>query len=443
MNCAEFISSQSGTGIFRLSIYIGYEQFIYMRSLARHMPAGNPATCFLNHPHVAKHLSDCIKTVGYTESDRVLTRPVNSVDRYHRHFPKDTATPFLRNPENRDARLPNPRQCPGEPMNPEIAQLGGEARQYAARLEAIRSEVKIVIVGQGDTIDRLLLALCADGHVLLEGVPGIAKTLMIRTLSRTIDSSFARLQFTPDLLPADIMGTRIFSQRDERFSTVRGPIFAHFVLADEINRAPPKVQSALLEAMQEKQVTIQGETHPLPSPFFVLATQNPIESEGTYPLPEAQVDRFMFKLLMGYPSKDEEVRILDRFTEGKENDVKVVTGVAEILALQGFVKKIYADPAIKHYVAELVDATRHPAVYGIDTAHFVAFGASPRASICLVLGAKAHAMTSGRGYVIPEDVRAIAHDVLRHRILLTYEGEAERVTPDVIIDRILSSVKVP
>lgn len=328
-------------------------------------------------------------------------------------------------------------------MNPEIAHLGEEARQYAVRLDAIRSEVKKVIVGQEETVDRLLLALCADGHILLEGVPGIAKTLMIRTLSRTIDSSFARLQFTPDLLPADIMGTRIFSQRDESFSTVLGPVFANFVLADEINRAPPKVQSALLEAMQEKQVTIQGETHALPSPFFVLATQNPIESEGTYPLPEAQVDRFMFKLVMGYPTKEEEVRILDRFTEGKGSDVQVVTGVEEILALQGFVRKIYADPAIKQYVAGLVDATRHPGEYGIDTAHFVAFGASPRASICLVLGAKAHALNDGRGYVMPEDVKAIAHDVLRHRILLTYEGEAERVTPDSIIDRILSTVKVP
>lgn len=215
------------------------------------------------------------------------------------------------------------------------------------------------------------------------------------------------------------------------------------MLADEINRAPPKVQSALLEAMQERQVTIQGETHSLPSPFFVLATQNPIESEGTYPLPEAQVDRFMFKLLMGYPSKEEEVRILDRFTEGVDHDVRVVAGMTDILALQNFTKKIYAGPAIKHYVAELVDATRHPGEYGIDKAHFVAFGAAPRASICLILGAKAQALVSGRGYVIPEDVKAIAHDVLRHRILLTYEGEAERVTPDAIIDRILSAVKVP
>ncbi len=328
-------------------------------------------------------------------------------------------------------------------MNPEISRLTDEAKQHAAKLDAIRNEVKNVIVGQGRTIDRLLLALCADGHVLLEGVPGIAKTLMILTLSRTIDCSFARLQFTPDLLPADITGTRIFSQKDAGFSTVRGPVFVNFVLADEINRAPPKVQSALLEAMQEKQVTIQGETHSLPSPFFVLATQNPIESEGTYPLPEAQVDRFMFKLLMGYPSKEEEVMILDRFTEGADHDVHVVAGISDILALQDFAKKIYAGPAIKHYVAELVDATRHPGEYGIDAAHFVAFGASPRASICLALGAKAHALVSGRGYVIPEDVKAVAHDVLRHRILLTYEGEAERVTPDAIIDRILPAVKVP
>jgi len=341
----------------------------------------------------------------------------------------------------------SPRKMPGirggDFMNPEIAQLTEEARRQAAIVSGVRNEMKKVIVGQEETIDRLLLALCADGHVLLEGVPGIAKTLMIRTLSRTLDCSFVRLQFTPDLLPADITGTRIFSQAGSGFSTVRGPVFVNFVLADEINRAPPKVQSALLEAMQEKQVTIQGETHLLPSPFFVLATQNPIESEGTYPLPEAQVDRFMFKVLMGYPSKEEEVAILDRFTEGADHEVTTVAGIAEILEVQAFTRKIYTDPVIKQYVAGLVDATRHPGSYGIDTAHFIAFGASPRASISLVMGAKAHALASGRGYVIPEDVTAVAHDVLRHRILLTYEGEAERVTPDSIIDRILSTVKVP
>lgn len=328
-------------------------------------------------------------------------------------------------------------------MNPEISALTEKAQHFASRLAVLRSEIKKVIVGHDAVIDRLLFALSADGHVLLEGVPGIAKTLTIRTLSQCIDCSFARLQFTPDLLPADIIGTRIFNQKDAGFSTVRGPVFANFILADEINRAPPKVQSALLEAMQEKQVTIQGETHGLPLPFFVLATQNPIESEGTYPLPEAQVDRFMFKLHMGYPTKEDEVKILDRFSEGGVAEVRSVMDIDEILELQRFTRKVYADPSIKGYIADIVDATRHPSDYGIDAAHFVAFGASPRASIWLVLGAKASAMNTGRGYVIPEDVKAVAHDVLRHRILLTYEGEAERVVPDSIIDRILSAVRVP
>lgn len=328
-------------------------------------------------------------------------------------------------------------------MDDNISRLTEQARAYATELDALRRGMKIVVVGQESVIDRLIIALCADGHVLLEGVPGIAKTLMLRTLSQCIDGSFARLQFTPDLLPADITGTRIFSQKDATFSTVRGPIFANIVLADEINRAPPKVQSALLEAMQERQVTIQGETHPLPLPFFVLATQNPIESEGTYPLPEAQLDRFMFKVKMTYPSKEEELKILDRFTEGEGEVPGIVTGTKTILAIQSFARTLYADPAIKRYVTDLVDATRHPMAYGIDMEGFIAYGASPRASIGLVLGAKAHALMAGRGYVIPEDVKAVAHEVLRHRILLTYEGEAEGVTPDMIADRILSVVRIP
>ena len=328
-------------------------------------------------------------------------------------------------------------------MATEISKLTEQAQQVAAELAALRREMKTVIVGQDEVIDRLIIALCADGHVLLEGVPGIAKTLTIRTLSQCIDCSFVRLQFTPDLLPADITGTRIFNQKESVFSTVKGPVFAHFVLADEINRAPPKVQSALLEAMQEKQVTIQGETHPLARPFFVLATQNPIESEGTYPLPDAQVDRFMFKVKMDYPAKEEEVRILDRFTEGTTVTPKTVMNAKKILAIQSFTKSLYADAAIKRYVTDIVDATRHPDVYGIDMAKYVAYGASPRASISLVLGAKARALLAGRGFVLPEDVKAVAHDVLRHRIILTYEGEAEGVTPDAIIDRILKTVKVP
>jgi len=328
-------------------------------------------------------------------------------------------------------------------MTTDISQLTDQARVFASELKALQSEMKSVIVGQEEVIDRLIIALCADGHVLLEGVPGIAKTLTIRTLSQCIDCSFVRLQFTPDLLPADIMGTKIFNQKDACFSTILGPVFAHFVLADEINRAPPKVQSALLEAMQEKQVTIQGETHPLARPFFVLATQNPIESEGTYPLPEAQVDRFMFKVLMTYPDKEDEVRILDRFTEGTAITPKKVMSAEKILAIQSFVRSLYADATIKRYVTELVDATRYPAAYGIDTARYVAYGASPRASISLILGAKARALMAGRGFVLPDDVKMVAHDALRHRIILTYEGEAEGITPDAIIDCILRKVVVP
>ena len=328
-------------------------------------------------------------------------------------------------------------------MDAEISKLTDQAKLFAGDLDALRHGMKTVIVGQDEVIDRLIIALCADGHVLLEGVPGIAKTLTIRTLAQCIDCSFVRLQFTPDLLPADITGTRIFNQKTSDFSTVKGPVFAHFVLADEINRAPPKVQSALLEAMQEKQVTIQGETHLLARPFFVLATQNPIESEGTYPLPDAQVDRFMFKVQMGYPSKEDEVRVLDRFTEGSTVMPKTVMNAEKILAIQAFTKSLYADAAIKRYVTDLVDATRHPDAYGIDMAKYVAYGASPRASISLVLGAKARGLLAGRGFVLPEDVKAVAHDVLRHRIILTYEGEAEGVTPDAIIDRILKTVPVP
>lgn len=328
-------------------------------------------------------------------------------------------------------------------MNAEIAQLTNDAKAHAATLDAIRNEMKTVIVGQNAVIDRLLMAVCADGHVLLEGVPGIAKTLTIRTLSQCVDCSFTRLQFTPDLLPADIMGTKIYNQKDGSFSTVKGPVFSHFILADEINRAPPKVQSALLEAMQEKQVTIQGDTHVLARPFFVLATQNPIESEGTYPLPEAQVDRFMFKVLMTYPEMSDEVTILDRFTEGIVLDPKKVISSGEILKIQEFTRKVYADAAIKRYVSAIVDATRKPADYHLDEARYIALGASPRASIFLILGGKAHALLAGRGYVIPEDIKAVAHDVLRHRIILNYEGEADGITPDTIIDRILSMVKVP
>jgi len=328
-------------------------------------------------------------------------------------------------------------------MSAEIQQLTNEAKIHAGTLDLIRQEMKKVIVGQNEVIDRLLLALCADGHVLIEGVPGIAKTLTAHSLARCIDCSFVRLQFTPDLLPADIIGTKIYNPKDATFSTVKGPVFAQFVLADEINRAPPKVQSALLEAMQEKQVTIQGGTHTLPRPFFVIATENPIESEGTYPLPEAQVDRFMFKLIMTYPDKADEVTILDRFTEGTPIVQKKAISAEDLLRIQAFTRRIYADLSIKRYACEITDATRNPGAYGIDDARYIAVGASPRASIYLILGSKAHALVAGRGYVIPEDIKAVAHDVLRHRILLTYEGEAEGIRPEAIIDRILGAVKVP
>jgi MoxR-like ATPase len=331
----------------------------------------------------------------------------------------------------------------GDRMNAEIAELTRQAAGYKGELDRLRHEIQKVIIGQEEVIDRLIIALCADGHVLLEGVPGIAKTLTIRTLSQCINCSFVRLQFTPDLLPSDIMGTKIFNQKESEFYTIQGPVFAHFVLADEINRAPPKVQSALLEAMQERQVTIQGETHPLPRPFFILATENPLESEGTYPLPEAQVDRFMLKVLMTYPDKQDELVVLDRFTEGAAVIPETVMNTDQILAIQAFTKSIYADRAIKRYVTDLVDATRHPDAYGTGMAGYVAYGASPRASINLILAAKANALLAGRGYVIPEDVKALAHDVLRHRIILNYEGQAERITPDQVIDLILRNVKVP
>ncbi|MDD1719878.1 MAG: MoxR family ATPase [Methanoregulaceae archaeon] len=325
----------------------------------------------------------------------------------------------------------------------DIEALTLQAQDYSELLARLRQELETVIVGQGTIMDRLLVALCAEGHVLLEGVPGIAKTLLVRTLAQCLDCSFARLQFTPDLLPADITGTKIFNQQDSTFSTVRGPIFAHIVLADEINRAPPKVQSALLEAMQERQVTIQGETHCLERPFFVLATQNPIESEGTYPLPEAQVDRFMFKVLMTYPEPEDEIRIIERFTGVEGTGPGTILNAAKILELQDFNRRIYADPEITRYVAAITDATRHPDRYGLDLSGYISYGASPRASIYLVLGAKAVALMKGRGYVVPDDVKSIAHEVLRHRILRTFEAEAEGITPDQIITGILQKVAVP
>lgn len=328
-------------------------------------------------------------------------------------------------------------------MNEEIKNLNIKAEKYAADLNLLRQEAHKVIVGQEEALEKLVIALISNGHVFLEGVPGLAKTLMIKTLADCIQCGFVRIQFTPDLLPADITGTKIYEHKDSTFKTVKGPIFTNFVLADEINRAPAKVQSALLEAMQERQVSIQGDTFPLEKPFFVLATQNPIESEGTYKLPEAQVDRFMFKLLIGYPKKEEEILIMERFTEGVTVSVSPVVTAERILEIQSFNRSIYTDRKIKEYVADIVDSTRNPEAYKINTNGYIEYGASPRASLWIILAAKAHALLRGRGYVKPEDVKAVANDVLRHRIILTYEAEAEEVKSDQIINDILDRIKVP
>lgn len=300
------------------------------------------------------------------------------------------------------------------------------------------------IVGQKHLIDSLLIALLSNGHVLLEGVPGLAKTLAIKTLAQIIDAKYSRIQFTPDLLPADVIGTMVYSVKSEQFQVKRGPIFANFVLADEINRAPAKVQSALLEAMQERQVTIGDSTFPLDEPFLVMATQNPIEQEGTYPLPEAQVDRFLLKVVIGYPSKEEEKVIIRQNITNEKKEIRPLIKPEEILEAQRVVEKIYIDEKIERYIVDIVFATRFPAEYNLnDLTTIIAFGASPRASISLARAARSYAFLRGRGYVVPEDVRAVAHDVLRHRIGLTYEAEANTITADEIISEILDKVEVP
>ena len=301
-----------------------------------------------------------------------------------------------------------------------------------------------VIVGQKHLVESLLIGLLADGHVLLEGLPGLAKTLAIKTLSELIDADFSRIQFTPDLLPADVIGTMVYSQKAEEFKAKRGPVFANFVLADEINRAPAKVQSALLEAMQERQVTIGKETFPLPSPFLVLATQNPIEQEGTYPLPEAQVDRFMLKVVIGYPELWEEKRIIRQNITGEKITVKPILKPEEIIEARKVVRQVYLDEKIEQYIADIVFATRYPEKYGMkELKEMISFGGSPRASINLALAARAYAFIKRRGYVVPEDVRAVAHDVLRHRIGLSYEAEASNMSADEIVSQILNRVEVP
>jgi len=327
--------------------------------------------------------------------------------------------------------------------NTEIKELTSKAEQYAQDLKKIAFELKKVIVGQDEIIEKLLISVISDGHILLEGVPGLAKTLLIKTLAQTIDADFKRIQFTPDLLPADIMGTKIYNHKTLKFSTTKGPIFANLILADEINRAPPKVQSALLEAMQEYQVTISGDTLPLTKPFLVLATQNPIETEGTYQLPEAQVDRFMMKLIISYPSKQEEKDIIKRMTTGIDIPISSIISPNKIIQIQKFCRTIYVDEKIEDYVAELVDCTRNPEKYKLNLNGHIEYGASPRASIWLIIAAKAKALMMGRGFVTPEDIQDIAKDVLRHRLILTFEAEAEDITTDDIIQKILDTVKVP
>ena len=327
--------------------------------------------------------------------------------------------------------------------NPEIQSLNEQSKQYAEQIMQIVDEVQKVIVGQEQVIKKLVIAMMADGHVLLEGVPGLAKTKMVDTLSKTLSSNFCRIQFTPDLLPADIIGTKIYDNKKEKFTTEKGPIFSNLILADEINRAPPKVQSALLEAMQERQVSIHGDTYEIEKPFLVLATQNPIESEGTYRLPEAQVDRFALKLIIDYPSKDNEKLIIQRNTQENKPTAQNIVSKEKILEIQNFVQKIYADEKIEEYVSSIVDATRNPKNYDLELDGVIEFGASPRASIWLILAAKAHALLSGRGFVIPEDIKSIANDVLRHRIILTFEAEAEGNTSDDLINKILEKVRAP
>jgi MoxR-like ATPase len=310
--------------------------------------------------------------------------------------------------------------------------------------EAILGQVSKRIVGQEYMVERVLLGVLTGGHVLLEGVPGLAKTMTIRTVAETIDTSFQRIQFTPDLLPADLIGTMIYNQKTGEFEPRHGPVFANIILADEVNRAPAKVQSALLEAMQEKQVTFGGQSFGLQEPFLVLATQNPIEQEGTYPLPEAQVDRFMLKVKISYPSRDEEKEIMRRFAGGEEIAVDVVTGPEAILQARSEIAQLYMDDKISDYIVDLVHATRRPADYGVpELVPLIEYGASPRATIYLAQMGRAHAYLRGRGYVIPDDVKAVATDVMRHRIITTYEAEAEEVTSDEIVRRVLEAVEVP
>ena len=325
-----------------------------------------------------------------------------------------------------------------------IEVINQKVREQSAFIQTLKTEVGKVIIGQDYLIDRLIIGMLSNGHVLLEGVPGLAKTLTVKTLAAALKTSFHRIQFTPDLLPADLIGTLIYNPKESDFFIKKGPVFANIILADEINRAPAKVQSALLEAMQEHQVTIGDQTFHLPEPFLVMATENPIEQEGTYPLPEAQVDRFMLKLKIGYPTLEEERRILDRMAR-TETDITVspVIEPADILSARRMIDEIYTDDKIKDYILSIVFATRDPEKYGLKIKEYLRYGASPRATIALTIGARAHAFLQGRGYVTPQDVKSIAPDILRHRIIVSYEAEAEELTPEILIDKILSEIPVP
>ena len=326
----------------------------------------------------------------------------------------------------------------------DIRQLNARIEQQSSFVTNLVTGMNQVIVGQKHLVESLLISLLSDGHILLEGVPGLAKTLAIKTLSQLIDADYSRIQFTPDLLPADVVGTLVYSQKDENFHVKKGPVFANFVLADEINRAPAKVQSALLEAMQEHQVTIGEQTFPLPTPFLVMATQNPIEQEGTYQLPEAQVDRFMLKVVIGYPTLEEEKLIIRQNIKGEHKKVLPVTTAEEILKARAVVEEVYIDEKIEQYIADIVFATRYPEKYGLaELKDLITFGGSPRASISLAKAARAYAFIKRRGYVVPEDVRAVAHDVLRHRIGLSYEAEASNITSEEIVSKIINKVEVP
>lgn len=329
-------------------------------------------------------------------------------------------------------------------MTLDIKQVAEKVQKESGPIKALQAEIAKVIVGQHYLVERLLVSLLADGHVLLEGVPGLAKTLSVKTLAHAIDTGFQRIQFTPDLLPADLLGTLIYNPKTGEFSTKKGPLFSNIILADEINRAPAKVQSALLEAMQERQITLGGQTYKLDDPFMVMATQNPIEQEGTYALPEAQVDRFLFKLKVTYPKKNEEMEIMNRMAGTRDIKVNPVMGPADILRARDVVREIYVDEKIKEYIVNIVCATRDPEAYKIkDLKGFIMYGASPRATIFLNIASKAYAFLKGRGYVIPDDIKAIGMDVLRHRVIVNYEAEAEEKTSEDIVRRVFDAIDVP